>query len=182
MKEKLRFEKKYSSLSRKSVDFTFLKDLFLFIFLIFSQEVLLSSIFHTYRIDLLTPFLSFYIITANKSHTIFFIIMIALSLELLTTVPVGFYFCFWFVSTQIIWYLKEHLTWKKSLAWYLICLANTLCLFSLEQICRILLNDISVLVMSSFCQSLLIRLSGCLFLSLLLFKKLSFALTKDKFD
>ena len=181
MTKKINFIEKKTNLDQRRPDLSLFTDLFFFIFLIFIQEILLTSFIQLYKLDILTPFLSYYIITRSRLRTFFIIVMSTLNLELVTTVPKGFYICFWLIAAQIIFHLKDHLTWKKSLAWYFITTVNTSCIILLERLIQSYFNSFLLLSNLQFYSLIFIRILTCLILSLLLYKKLSSELTKEKF-
>ena len=106
MTKKINFIEKKTNLDQRRPDLSLFTDLFFFIFLIFIQEILLTSFIQLYKLDILTPFLSYYIITRSRLRTFFIIVVSTLNLELVTTVPKGFYICFWLIAAQIIFHFR----------------------------------------------------------------------------
>ena len=181
MKKKINFIEKKVNLDKQRPDLSLFWDLLFFLFLIFIQEIILTSFVQVYKLDILTPYFTYYIITRSRLRSFFIIVLSALNLELITTAPKGFYICFWLIVAQIIFHLKDHLTWKKSFTWYFITLFITSCIIFFERLIQFYFTPFFLTPNLHFYSLIFVRILTCLILSLLLYRKLSSELTKEKF-
>ena len=179
MKKKINFIEKINLDNQRPV-YLYLK-LFFFLILIFVQEIVLTSFIQAYKLDILTPCFTYYIITRSRLRSFFIIMISTLNLELITTAPKGFYICFWLMIAQIIFHIKDHLTWKKSFTWYFITILITLCIVFLERLIQFYFHPFVLTSNLHFYSLIFVRILTCLILSSLLYRKLSSELTKEKF-